>query len=108
MRGFSRYQVKNEEEIVEHPLCNNNQKPFYPIWLGNMDESHQVHAFIFGLVEQRANPALVIFHASQCSQVLQRSADHSGNCGNGFENDCSVAIALGKKSICKNSQKLYK
>ena len=72
-----------------------------------MDEGHQVHAFVFGLVEQNANPTLIVLYAPQSPQVLQGAADHAGNGGDGFQNDGPVAISFGEEGVGKKAQDLH-
>ena len=66
-----------------------------------------MHALVFGLVEQGADPAVVVLHAAQSPQVLQRPAHHSRHGGNGFEDDGTVAIALGEEGIGEKTQHLH-
>ena len=58
-----------------------------------------MHAFVFGLLQQRADPALVVAHATQALQVHDRRADHAGHRGHGLEDDRAVTIALDEKRV---------
>ena len=40
VRSLGRNQVKHEEEIVEHPLGDKDQKPLQPTGLNDVDEGH--------------------------------------------------------------------
>jgi hypothetical protein len=57
---------------------------------------HEVHAFVFGLLHQGADPTIVIDHPAQAPQVRERGADHAGYGGHGFQDDRAVAILLGR------------
>ena len=44
-------QIEEEIGIIEKELHSDNQRTFNPIGLSNLDESHQMHALIFGFIE---------------------------------------------------------
>lgn len=72
--------------------------------LGDGDEGHQVHAFVFGFFHQGADPAVIILHPAQRGQVLNGGADHAGHTGNGFQHDGAVAVTLGEEGIGGKTQ----
>jgi len=62
MRRLRREQVEEEIEIVENRLRDHDQTAFEQARLGDLNECHQVHAFILCFVEQFLDPALIVAH----------------------------------------------
>ena len=94
-----RDQIQQKKSCVENPLREEDDQALKSRWLCDLDERHQMHPLILGLFQQRANPAVVVYHAAQASEVCDRCANHAGNGGHRFENDCPVAVALGKEHV---------
>ena len=108
MRRTRRNKVKQEKANVENPLREHDNEPLEKSRLGDLDEGHQMHALVLGLLHQRADPAVVIDHAPQAVQMLDGAADHAGNSGHGFQHNCAVPITFGEKSIGSPAQHLGK
>ena len=88
-------------------MHQHDQHPFQTRWAGDLDEGHQVHAFVFRLVEQLADPAAVAFHAPQGPQMLECAADHPRHGGDRFEHDGTMPVPPGEKDIGKETQKFH-
>jgi hypothetical protein len=101
-------EIESKEEDIEHPLHADDHGPLEPGRLGNLDEGHEVHALIFGLVHERLDPALVVTHAAQAGEVVDRRTDHSGDRSDGLEHDSPVTIALGEKVSAHQRRTLVK
>ena len=104
VRGARGDDVQQQEESEEQCLRGQHQHAFEPARTRDLNEGHQVHALVLGLVHQGADPAFVIAHPAQAAQVDQRRADHARHRGDSLQHDRSIAVALGKKRICQKSQ----
>ena len=60
VRRFWEDQIEEEIEIIEDRLNDHNDKALKHGWLGHLNERHQVHPFVFRLVQQFPNPALIV------------------------------------------------
>ena len=100
-----RHKVKQEKANIENPLREHHDQPLKKRGLRNLHKRHQMHALVFGLLHQCTNPAIVIDHAAQASEVLDGAANHTRNGGDSFENDGAMAIAFGKENIRAPAQK---
>lgn len=69
-----------------------------------MDEGHQVHPLVLGLVQERLDPAAIAFQATQGAQVLQCTADHARYGSDRFQHDRAMAIPSGEKDVCEEPQ----
>ena len=98
--------VEDEVEVPEHALCEKDKKALECIWLEQRNERHQVHAFIFGLVDQFPDPAIIVTHPAQRFQMLHHAANHAGHACDGFQNDGAVAIAMREEGIGEKAQQL--
>jgi hypothetical protein len=58
-----------------------------------------------GLFDERANPAAVVAHPAQATQVDQRGTDQAGHGRDRLQHDGAIAIALGKKGVGEESQR---
>lgn len=104
VRRFLRDNIKKKIRNIKNSLGGDNQKTFKKSGLFYLDERHQVHAFIFRLVEQGFDPAVIIFHLPQASEMKKASANHAGHGSNGLKNDGAMPIALCKKCVGEKSQ----
>ncbi len=93
------HRVEQAVADQEAELRDQDHGALQPVGLGDLDEGHQVHALVFGLVEQGADPALVVTHLAQGVQVLRHAADHAGHACDGFQHHGAVAVALGEKRV---------
>jgi len=66
-----------------------------------------MHALVLGFLKQNPNPAFIVTHLAQRSQMLPKPTDHSGDGGNGFQNDRTVAVALRKKLVGEEPEQFY-
>jgi hypothetical protein len=94
------------EGQVDPPLHGDDDEAFEPARLGDLDEGHQVHAFVFSFLHEGANPAVVILHATQALQVIERGPDHARDGGDGFQHDRPVAVTLCEEGIGAEAQQL--
>ena len=97
-------QVEAEEEGEEQRLGDQHHDALEPVGARDLDEGHQVHALVLGFLHQRADPAVVVAHPAQATQVDQRGADHAGDRGDGFQHDRPVAVALGEEGVGQEAQ----
>ena len=81
-----------------------DKKPLRHSGPGNLDEGHEVHALVLGLLHQRADPAVVVDHATQALQVGGRRAHHARHGRNRLKDDRPVAIALGEQGVGEEAQ----
>ena len=95
MRRARRDQVQQEEADVEDGLGQLNHQSFEPGGLGDLDEGHQVHPLVLRLLHQGADPALVILHFPQATQV----PDHAGHGRDRLQHDGAVAVAFGEEGV---------
>src|SRR3546814_376822 len=65
-----------------------------------------MHALILGLVHERLDPALVVAHAAEAGEMVDRGADHPRHRGDRFQNDSTVAVTLGEKGVGAPPQNL--
>ena len=79
--------IKKEEQVVENTLCTQTQgaEPDGRVTYGH--ECHQVHSLVFGLFQQRMDPARIAFHETKGAEVPEGCGDHTGNCGSRLEKD---------------------
>ena len=101
-------QVEKEVEVVKHQLRGRDQHPFQPRRLGDLDKGHQVHAFVIGLFDQLADPALIIADVAQGLEMLQQSANHARHGRHGFQHNGAMAIAVGKEPVGKKPHEFDK
>jgi hypothetical protein len=106
MRGLWRNNVKQKEKIIEGALRKQNQHAFKLRGLNNVNEGHQVHAFILGFVQECVYPAVIAFHSAQRTQVLQGAANHARHGSNRFQDNRAMAIPMREKNIREEPQKL--
>ena len=100
------HRVEREEEQVEHPLHADDHRALEPGGLRDLDEGHQVHALVFGFVHERLDPALVVAHAAQTGEMVNRCPNHTRHGRHRLEHDGTVAVTLGKESIGTPAQRL--
>ena len=105
VRGLRADQIEREEEQVEHPLHADDHRAFEPGGLRDLDEGHEVHALVFGFVHERLDPALVVAHAAQTGEMVDRSAHHARHGRHRLEHDGAVAVTLGKEGIGTPAQR---
>lgn len=103
MRSAWREHVEHEVCVVEDPLSDQDEPALERRWFGDLDEGHQVHAFVLRFIEQCAYPAPVIADMSETAQVLEEPTNHPGHCRDGLENDGPMAISLGKEPVGQDS-----
>ncbi|MEE4239586.1 MAG: hypothetical protein V2I51_22940, partial [Anderseniella sp.] len=84
-------------------LRHQDEEPFKHRWLRNVDEGHEMHALVLGLIKQFGNPPFVIANVADGFQMLQQAADHAGHGGDGFQNNGPVPIALAEECIRENA-----
>lgn len=65
--------IGGEEEA---DLAEQHQASEDEAWLTQLQESEQVHALIFGLLQQRVDPAVVTPHTAQRLHVTQHPTNH--------------------------------
>ena len=104
MRGARRDEVEQKKKVKNTALRDEHHARSNQVGLRDLDEGHQVHALVLGLVHQRPDPALVVAHAAQAVQVDQRRADHAGHRGDGLQHDRAVAVALGEEGVGEEAQ----
>jgi hypothetical protein len=80
--------------------------PFKKRRLGDVDEGHQVHSLVLGLVQKLADPAFVFADVAQGFEVLEEATHHARYGSHGFQNDGAVAVAFGKKASAKRRMNL--
>jgi hypothetical protein len=56
-------QVHKEKHVEEHALRSDSQKALEPIGFRQMREGHEVGALVLRFVQQRLDPAPVVFEA---------------------------------------------
>jgi hypothetical protein len=66
-----------------------------------------MHPLVLGLVQQLANPALILADMAHRFEVLQQPSDHARHGSHGFQNDRAMAIALGEKRIGKDAHEFH-
>jgi hypothetical protein len=64
-----------------------------------------VHAFVLRLLEERADPTAIAFHATQGTQMLQGPSDHAWHGSNRFQDNGTVTISFGEERVGEESQK---
>jgi hypothetical protein len=101
-------QVEHDETVEEDALCYDDQGTFKPIGFGDLNEGHQMSAFILGLVQQRSDPAAIILKPAQGLQVGQHAANHAGHGSDCFQHNRTVAIAMPGKRISKARQEFHR
>ena len=72
-----------------------------------VDKGHEVHALVFGLIEQLAYPSSIVLDIAQGFQMLQKPRNHARHCCHSLEHDCPVAISTCKKPVCDEPKCLY-
>mmetsp|Transcript_7670 Transcript_7670/g.18992 ORF Transcript_7670/g.18992 Transcript_7670/m.18992 type:complete len:318 (-) Transcript_7670:44-997(-) len=91
------WKVKRQEsELPGNDRCPENG-PRRP----QLQRNKQMHALVFGLREQRVNPAVVPAHQPQGVQVANHASDHPGDACNCFKEDdapCPIALTHASKS----------
>jgi len=102
VRGLGRNHVKQKVKVEEDTLGKQNQQALKPKGLGNMNKSHQVHAFILRFVQEYADPAVIAFDLAQGMQMLQHTANHARHGSNRFQHNRAMTIPTGKKVSAKN------
>ena len=56
---------REKEQVVENTLGCQNEDWLEHRGLCNLNERHQVHAFVLGFIQEYANPAIITFHPTQ-------------------------------------------
>ena len=106
MRGLRADQVEREEGEVENPLHPKDHQALEQGRLGHLDESHQVHPLVLGLIHQSADPSFVVAHPAQALQMVDGCPDHAGYGGDSLQHDRTVSVALGEERIGAKAQHL--
>ena len=66
-----------------------------------------MHPLIFGLVQQLANPALILADVAHRFEMLQEPPHHARHGGHGFQDNRSMSITLGKERIGKDPHEFH-
>src|SRR6185437_16277932 len=64
-------------------------------------------ALVLRLVQERLDPATVIFETPQGLEVREGTADHPGNRSHCFQNDGAMAVAALEEGVGKEPQELH-
>lgn len=67
---------------------------------GHLEEGQEVHALVVGFFQQRFDPAVVALHTAHTVQMAEHACDHSGDSGDGFEEDIPVEIIVSRWRPC--------
>ena len=74
-------EVADEVGVEEDALRGEHEGALPPPWLHHLQEGHQVHPLVLGLLQQRADPAAALLEAAEGAQVEQHAAHHPGHPG---------------------------
>ena len=72
-----------------------------------MGKGHEVSALVLRLVQERLDPATVIFETPQGLEVREGTADHPGNCSHCFQNNGAMAVAALEERVGQEPQDLH-
>jgi hypothetical protein len=81
---------------VDLPLGAENHDTHKGTGLGHFEEGQEVHALVVGLFQQRFYPPVVALHAAHTVQVAEHACYHSGDSGDGFEEDVSMKVGVSR------------
>lgn len=87
-----RDEVGDEHGVEEDALRSEDHELHEGTGFGHFEEGQEVHALVVGFFEQGFDPAVVTLHAAHAVKVTEHACYHSGDAGDGFEEDVSEGI----------------
>ena len=82
--------VHGEVNVEQKNLSSRNESTEDEAWFAQVIKEEQMHAFIFGLFKQMVNPAVVVFAASQTSEVALHATNHTWHASHSFQEDATI------------------
>lgn len=90
-----RHEVGHEEEVEEDTLSEKDHGSHEISRLVHLEEGQKMHSLVVGLLKESLNPSSVSLKSSQRLEMSAHSANHTGDTGNGLQEEESLVPLFG-------------
>jgi hypothetical protein len=106
VRELGGEEVADEVGVEEDALRGEHERALPPARLRDLEERHEVHALVLGLLEQRADPAAAVLEAAERAQVEEHAAHHARHGRHRLEQQRVAGVPALEEEVHGHAQRL--